>query len=184
MMAFVLALLPLSAAAMTITIDETTSLTAHTVTINETTSPEPTPTTPTVTCADSGVEILSGTLQEGLHYFNFYRGQAYALTFTGQPGDKGLIAYGASTKKGNGYTNKVAVISECKGALDTTKAAKFCANFGIEGGLYYKFGTNDSGEPLCELDPNKTYYYNISNYNSCPSGMLCGFTLNFLRYRP
>ena len=139
-----------------------------------------------IACSPSNLSILNGSIKPSLNYYNFYRNQMYSLSFTGQEGDKGIISFGESTLKGNGYTNKTVSISGCKGDLVSPISSQ-CRREGMGGTIYYIF-SNEPQAGFCTLEPNKNYYYNISNYNpiedtnSCPQGQLCGFVLNFLRY--
>lgn len=126
------------------------------------------------------VKLYQAALPGGFKQYNFGRGEGYAFSFQVSPGERGIISYGASTRRGNGYRSKLATISTCPGDFSFQTGA--CARDGVnEGGIYV--GAGNLPGYYCSLTPNQTYYFNIRNYNSsgqdsCAGNENCGFSLN------
>lgn len=184
--------LSFSTAALEITLDGKTYTgnrvvitdSAGTKTIQAVDTPKPVQ-APQSTCAAQGVQVIKGTLTPGLKFFNFRRNQALSFRFTGKQGQMGMAAIGASTRKGNGYKVKAITVSECPGDFDVT--ASSCKVLGVEGSVYFKFDSTKAAG-FCQLQPGKTYYVNVRNWDertkqdTCSPNELCGFSINTVRY--
>ena len=173
----------MSAHALEIIIDNANVYSGEKVLIETTQSGTPQP-PPDPVCNPVGIDVLTGALSAGTTQYNFNQGQAYALSLTGQQGDTGSLTYGTGIRAGNGYTVKLATLSACAGQFAIDQISPRCAIAGYEGSLYYKFDTNQAAG-YCTLDPSKTYYLSIRNWDTateqdtCPPGQSCGFVLTF-----
>jgi conjugal transfer mating pair stabilization protein TraN len=122
--------------------------------------------------------------------YNFRWGEAYAFSFSGTEGG-GRISYSETVSDGNGYTQKLMVISECAGDLNIAGLDRDCYDYSSSGSIVFSFDAREPSKRYCTLTPGKTYYATIRNSNaaygrpeedSCPPGVLCGFTINTNRF--
>lgn len=176
----------IASAQLTVTIDGRVFHGKSVTIVPDKDTPEPPPPPPPPgDCPEFGGHLIVQDAQSrGLKTYNFTRGQAYALKVPRT--HNGLLAYGASTDKGNGYTFKLVTLSQCPGDFKQENFIPGCVAYGVEGGIYYAYGGTQS-RTRCALEEGKDYYFNIRNYDyrrkedSCPVGQLCGFSLNINR---
>lgn len=93
-----------------------------------------------------------------------------------------------ATKLSNSIGNKLVVISECRGDINTANKDGGCARYDTESTSVYYVLNNGAYKPslYCNLKPNTQYYANVVSpgkitglsTNGCTSVTNCGFSFN------